>query len=125
MSIWPAVFTIAIVALGVAGTVQFFQLGATARKQFAAARIVSEDPRFSFDGSVATVVFERRQYVEGADAPNRYSLFRISKNAYGEYFLFISGEKPYLEHLTKERAMNAMRYDKRAYAKEFGDSNAA
>jgi hypothetical protein len=30
-----------------------------------------------------------------------------------------------LEHLTSERAMNAVRYDKKAYAREFGSPNAA
>ena len=111
MDIWPGLLTVAVFALGIAGTIQFFRLGATPRRQFAAARIVNEDPRLSFDGSSATTVFERRQYVQGADAPNRYSLFRIAKNAYGEYFLFISGEKPGASHKRTRHERGALRQE--------------
>jgi hypothetical protein len=125
MDTWRTITVVVVALLGVLGVLQFFYLRAAARRQFDGLCLTAEDPRFAVDGANAVVVLERRQYIEGADAPNRYSLFRICKNPHGEYFLFMSGKKPYVTHLTKERAMNALRFDKKAFAKEFSDANAA
>jgi hypothetical protein len=108
-----------LVLVVVGGSLQFLYRRAAAQRQFDGLRLTSEDPRLCIDGTTAAVVFEQRQYVDAADAANRYSLFRICKNSYGEYFLFMSGSKPYVTHLTKDRAMNAMRSDRKAFAKEF------
>jgi len=115
-----SIVAVALLALVIVGApLQFLYRRASAQRQFEGLLLTSEDPRLCVDGATAAVVLEQRQYVDAADAANRYSLFRICKNSYGEYFLFMSGSKPYVTHLTKDRAMNAMRSDKKAYAKEF------
>jgi len=119
MDTTSAIAVALLVLVGVGGPLQYAYRRAAAQRQFDGLRLTSEDPRLCVDGTTAAVAFERRQYVEAADASNRYSLFRICKNSYGEYFLFMSGSKPYVTHLTKERAMNAMRSDRKAFAKEF------
>lgn len=54
-----------------------------------------------------------------------HSVHRICRNDHGEYFLFISGEDPYISHISRERAMNALRGHPKIYAHEFPISGTA
>ncbi|HZR03762.1 MAG TPA: hypothetical protein VFA81_11375 [Burkholderiales bacterium] len=80
----------------------------------------SNDPRLSFDAKTATVVCD-----SVSQHPMELSFHRIYKNPYGEYFLVMSdGPRPYVCHLSKVRAMNALRHDREAFVREFGAENA-
>ena len=87
--------------------------------QFRSLRLPSPDPRLAFDGSTATVVYDR-------DTGQRV-IHRICKNVHGEYFLFVYtvqlsgwGGSSYLVHLTRERAINALGVHRGAFEREFG-----
>lgn len=91
--------------------------------QFREFRRVGGDSRASFVGSEVTIVSE---FVDEPKAHGRRSighpiiLHRICRNSYGEYFLYISGDQPYLAHMNRERAMHALRADPVSYKREFG-----
>jgi hypothetical protein len=79
------------------------------------------DPRLSFDPDSATLVFEQE------DIRGKASLLqthRINRNPHGAYFLFIATayEPPYFTHLSRERAMDALRLDPEAFRREFPDA---
>lgn len=76
-----------------------------------------------FDPGVATLVHKRDEV--NADNAAGYLADRIYKRPDGEYFLFICevGQPGYLTHLTKERAMNALRSSPEVYEKEFPGSH--
>jgi len=91
---------------------------------FRAFRTRSTDSRYEFDGSKGSVVYERWGLHGGTGWPDeRTELYRICKNVDGEYFLYMHAFRhaPYLVHLTRERAMNALRIDDGAYQREFGE----
>jgi hypothetical protein len=82
----------------------------------------ASDARSSYTGRAAVVVYE---FDDEPKAGNRrtihpLTIHRVFRNEYGEYFLFISGDPPYVTHLSRERAMNALREDTDAFEREFG-----
>jgi hypothetical protein len=97
----------------------------TVEAQFEALRHdVDGDARSSYDGKSATVVY---QFLDeprpgNTEAIYRLTIHRVFRNAHGEYFLFISGEPPYVTHLSRERAMHALSIDSDAFRKEFGST---
>lgn len=119
----------------VAGLLAFFVIGlrrvavggikSTAEKQFRTLHIDAVDPRFQFSSADCVVVAETQSVVStnyrfpGYD----YLLWRICRNDCGEYFLFLSGIHPHIEHLTRERAMNALHAFPDIYAREFGETS--
>jgi hypothetical protein len=91
---------------------------------FRALRTRSTDSRYEFDGSKASVLYERLGLHGGTGWPDeRTDVYRICKNAYGEYFLYMHAfqHEPYVIHLTRDRAMSALRIDDGAYQREFGE----
>ncbi len=82
------------------------------------------DERYRFDGSTATVVYEYVDEPKGEN--NRRSLghplmiHKVCRNSFGEYFLFISGEVPFITHLSRDRAKAALQADTVAFEREFG-----
>jgi molybdopterin-guanine dinucleotide biosynthesis protein A len=83
------------------------------------------DVRSSYSGRAAIVVYE---FDDEPKVGNRrtihpLTIHRVFRNEYGEYFLFISGDPPYVTHLSRERAVNALREDKDAFVREFGDGS--
>ena len=82
------------------------------------------DPSLSFDGGTAVIVHD---FIDPPLSQSKRalqelpSLHRIFRNAHGSYFLFISGDPPFIDHLTRERAMNAVRPDPVAFKHEFGE----
>ena len=85
---------------------------------------IDGDKRSSYDGKSATVVYE---FLDEPRPGNqnviyRLAIHRVFRNAHGEYFLFISGEPPYVTHLSRERAMRALRVDSVALGREFGST---
>jgi hypothetical protein len=90
--------------------------------QFRNLKVASYDPRLSFDGAKATVVLETDESYDNRGGVKLITR-RICKNRSGSYFLVILGEeKPYVTHLSRERAKNALRPHKEVYDKEFGSS---
>jgi hypothetical protein len=92
--------------------------------QFKAATNRVEDERYRFDGNSAVVVYE---YVDEPKGEHNFRslghplmIHRVCRNSFGEYFLFISGEMPFITHLSKERARAALQRDRVAYKREFG-----
>jgi hypothetical protein len=91
---------------------------------FLKTRIDSNDPRLVFDGRTAIVLHTfmdmHRQVLHGVNVLQ--GLRRICRNEHGEYFLYVSSHpKPYVTHLSKERAKNALRVDPEAFRREFGE----
>ena len=126
-----------IFPLIVAGVLAFFVIGlgrihdrrikSIAEKQFRTLRIDAVNPQFQFRGADCVIVAETQSRVS-TDYPHSgyaYLLWRICRNDCGEYFLFLSGDSPHLEHLTRERAMNALRAFPDIYAREFGGTHGA
>jgi hypothetical protein len=74
-----------------------------------------------FDPGTATLVHKRDEV--NAENGAGYLADRIYKRPDGEYFLFIceAGQPGYLTHLSKERAMNALRSNREMYEREFLD----
>jgi hypothetical protein len=74
-----------------------------------------------FDPGAATLVHKRDEV--NADNGAGYLADCIYKRPDGEYFLFICevGQPGYLTHLTRERAMNALRSNREVYEREFPD----
>lgn len=72
-----------------------------------------------FDPEVATLVHQRDVFNQ--EQPAGYLADRIYKRPDGEYFLFICevGQPGYLTHLSRERAMNALRSNPDVYEREF------
>lgn len=77
----------------------------------------------SYDGNTATVVHDHVEVILRRHEGHVQTLHRIFRNAHGEYFLFISGDPPFVEHLTRERAMNALRGEEMAFRREFGSGD--
>jgi molybdopterin-guanine dinucleotide biosynthesis protein A len=96
-----------------------------AERQFLSAKLDSDDPRFRFSGTSSTIVLDQDQFMGTAPLGARYALHRVARNEHGEYFLFISGDSPYISHLSKERAMDAVREHRSVFAREFGIQDAA
>ena len=86
-----------------------------------AQRTRSTESHYEFDGSTATVVYERWGLY--SDWYEHVDVYRICKNLHGEYFLYMHAfqHTPYLAHLTRDRAMNALRVDLAAFQREFGE----
>jgi hypothetical protein len=82
----------------------------------------TDDARSAYAGLTAVVVheFDDEPKVGHRKTIHHLTIHRVFRNQYGEYFLFISGDPPYVTHLSRERAMNAMREDKHAFEREFG-----
>lgn len=131
-------FGLLILLLLVAGVLAFSVIGlrrifigglkSTAEKQFRTLRIDAADPRLQFSGEDCIIVAETQSYVStdySYSWGDDYLLWRICRNGCGEYFLFLSGAPPRLEHLTRERAMNALRAFPDIYAREFGGTHGA
>ena len=118
---------VALVAarLSVSGRFDLNRRRDRAERQFRSMRVKSDDPRFAFDGASATVVLDQDQVIGNADRSGLFMLHRVARNPHGEYFLFISGKRPYISHLSKERAKSVLRANRDVYAREFGDANAA
>jgi hypothetical protein len=93
---------------------------ARAERLFSALSIDSQDPRLSLRGATAKVVLDRVD----SHAGSTYSLFRICKNEYGEYFLFMYNGSPYVTHLSRDRARHALLVDRAVYEREFGAADA-
>lgn len=81
----------------------------------------SADPALSYDGNKATVVHDHIEVETRRHEGHVQTLHRVFRNDCGQYFLFISGDPPFVGHLTRERAMNAMRGDPVAFKHEFGE----
>ena len=79
-------------------------------------RVRSSDPRLAFDGSTAVVVHD---YEDRIVTRLYRSSYRLCKNEFGEYFL-LSGNPVRSMHLNQQRAMNALRIEREAFAREFG-----
>lgn len=86
-----------------------------------AQRTRSTESHYEFDGSTATVVYERWGLY--SDWYEHVDVYRICKNLHGECFLYMHAfqHTPYLAHLTRDRAMNALRVDFAAFQREFGE----
>ncbi len=121
-------FYATLLAIGVAVNRVYVRnrVGRIARidKEFRGLRAVNHlDERFSYDGSTAIVVFED---VDDRVRPDQRVLEdlpvvqRVFRNEFNEYFLFISGQPPFVTHLSRERAMHAIKGDSQAYQREFG-----
>ena len=89
---------------------------ARVERLFSELSIDSQDPRLRLRGATAKVVFDQVDSHQGSI----YSLFRICKNEYGEYFLFMSNGSTYVTHLSRDRARHALLVDPEAYEREFG-----
>jgi len=83
----------------------------------------------AYDGRTAAVVHD---YVEVHQQkryePLQQTLHRVFRNEHREYFLFISSDpaaRPFVTHLSRQRAMNALRGDAVAFRREFGDEPGA
>lgn len=88
--------------------------------QFSNLKLTSSNPRLSFNGADAMVLLETSETYDNHEGV-KFITRRICKNPSNEYFLVMLGEeKPYLTHLSKERAMNALRPHKALFDKEFG-----
>lgn len=105
-------------------------LGDKAEKVFSALSVHSEDPRLCFRGATATVVFQRVDFDVFSRTGSGYCLFRICKNEHGEYFLVTycadwvpDPARPYVSHLSRERARLALKVDRKAYEREFGSAS--
>ncbi len=79
--------------------------------------IVNSDPRFAFNPSTAVLIRDQPDIVRGRIV----GLNRIYRNGSGEYFLFVWGGlgQDYFIHLSRERAVNALRTDIEIFRKEF------
>ncbi len=84
-----------------------------------------ENARGSYYGNSAVIVYEfdDEPRIGNRRAYRRLTIHRVFRNTHGEYFLFISGVPPYVTHLSRERAMNALRENKLAFHREFGDES--
>lgn len=92
--------------------------------QFDRLKHLDENP-MSYDGKSAKIVLERVDFGQRLSLRgprNQLILHRIFRNEFGEYFVFISGERPFVEHLTPERAMNALRANPKAFEREFSQA---
>jgi hypothetical protein len=89
-----------------------------AERAFSSLSVKSLDPRLCLEGATAKIVLNR----VASDSRTPYSLFRICKNEHGEYFLYMYNGAPYVTHLSRERARNAMSIDQKAYEREFGEA---
>jgi hypothetical protein len=90
---------------------------------FRSHNVASADPVLNSNPDTAVLLREQEECREG-DAIQSH---RIYRNESGEYFLFVckSGEKGYLTHLTRQRAMNALRSDRSLFRREFPDAVAS
>lgn len=109
-----------VLALVIAGLTMLAQyVNATrAEKLFRNLRLNSKDPRYRFHGSTAKIVHDKVESHDGAAD----MLYRYCKNEHGEYFVFMyaGGLKPYIKHLTRERARQVLEPYPAVYEREFG-----
>jgi hypothetical protein len=100
-------------------SMRFAQDNAIDRNKKLIEEILKSHTSKEFDPAVATLVRERD--VLSSENSAAYLADRIYKRPDGEYFLFICevGQPGYLTHLTRERAMNALRSNPEVYEREF------
>lgn len=81
--------------------------------------------RGSYAGRAAIIVHEFDDEPKGGKRRmfHKLTIHRVFRNEHGEYFLFISGDPPYVTHISRERAKNALRDDKGAFEREFGGAS--
>lgn len=103
-------------------SLRFVQDNAIERNKKLIEEILKSHASKEFDPALATLVHER-DVVSGENSA-AYLADRIYKRPDGEYFLFICevGQPGYLTHLTRERAMNALRSSPEVYEREFPGS---
>ncbi|MBP6530657.1 MAG: hypothetical protein KA260_11090 [Burkholderiales bacterium] len=90
--------------------------------------LIHDDPtnaRGSYAGRAAAIVYEFDDEPKGGKRRmfHKLTIHRVFRNEHGEYFLFISGNPPYVTHISRERAKNALRDDKGAFEREFGGAS--
>jgi len=77
--------------------------------QFRAVRVDAPVPVLCFRGETAQVLLDKEDIIKNRYSPPQVSLWRICRNEHGEFFLFLSGKEPYLKHLSRDEARNALR----------------
>jgi len=81
---------------------------AKADQEFRKFSIQSDDPRYAFHGSTATVLHDHESWARGRSGLLNYFLTRYAKNEYGEYFVYMTqgsfGDKPFVKHLAPDYA---------------------
>jgi hypothetical protein len=96
--------------------------------QFKSTRYNVGQSRYEFAGHAVVVVYEYVDEIRNShnirSLGHPLMIHRVCRNSFGEYFLYISGETPFVTHMTQDRARAALRRDHAAFEREFGVQSA-